>query len=115
MLHSSNVIEFVLKGLKNIKVKKIILDPVMVAKGGTKLIDNKAINLIKSRLIKNIFLITPNIPEAEILTSVKISTEEDMLLAANKLLEYGAKNVLIKGGHLDNKKVTRYFCEQKRN
>ncbi len=112
MLHSSNVIEFVLKGLRNIKVKKIVLDPVMVAKGGTKLIDNKAINLIKSRLIKNIFLITPNIPEAEILTSVKISTEEDMLLAANKLLEYGAKNVLIKGGHLDNKKVTDIFVNK---
>ena len=77
----------------------------MVAKGGTKLIDNKAIELLKTKLIKKAILITPNIPEAEILTKTKIRNKEDMIYAANKLMEFGAKNVLIKGGHLKSKFV----------
>ena len=91
--------------IKVIKVKKIVLDPVMIAKGGAKLIDDKAIKLLKLKLIKKVTLITPNIPEAEILSNIKIRTEADMLLAANKLLENGARNVLVKGGHLDSKFV----------
>ena len=105
MLHSTKVINTVVKSIKNIKIKKIVLDPVMVAKGGTKLIDEKAIKLLKLKLINKVFLITPNIPEAEILTKTKIKTKEDMIFAANKLIESGAKNVLIKGGHLKNKFV----------
>ena len=71
MLHSAKVINSIVKSLDNIKVKKIVLDPVMVAKGGTKLINNNAIRLLKSRLIKRVSLITPNIPEAEILIKIK--------------------------------------------
>ena len=113
MLNSSNVIKSVLKALDFIKVKQIVLDPVMVAKGGAKLIDNNAINLLKSKMIEKVSLITPNIPEAEILTKTKITTKEDMVYAANKLLEYGAKNVLIKGGHLKNKIVQDIFVNKK--
>ena len=105
MLHSSEVIRMILKALDKIKVKKIILDPVMVAKSGSKLIDDKAIQFLKLKLIKKASLITPNIPEAEILTKTKISNSEDMIYAANKLIGLGAKNVLIKGGHLKHKKV----------
>ena len=105
MLHSTKVIDAVVRSIKNMQVKKIVLDPVMVAKGGTKLIDEKAIKSLKSKLIKKVFLITPNIPEAEILTKIKINTKEDMIFAANKLIELGAKNVLIKGGHLKHKFV----------
>ncbi len=112
MLHSSKVIEKVLESLNKIKIKKIILDPVMVAKGGTKLIDNKAIQFFKKKLIKKVSLITPNIPEAEILTGVKIRNKEDMILAANRLINLGAKNVLIKGGHLKSKKVEDIFLNK---
>ncbi len=105
MLHSTKVIDTVVKSIKNIKIKKIVLDPVMVAKGGTKLIDEKAIKSLKSKLINKVFLITPNIPEAEILTKTKIKTKNDMIFAANKLIESGAKNVLIKGGHFKHKFV----------
>ncbi len=113
MLHSSEVIKIVIKALDVLKVKKIVLDPVMVAKGGTKLIDSKAIQLLKLRLIKKVSLITPNIPEAEILTKTKIITEEDMIYAANKLIEFGAKNVLIKGGHLKHRNVKDIFINKK--
>ena len=113
MLHSTEVIKKVLKALKKIKVKKIILDPVMIAKGGARLIDEKAIKILKKELIKKVDLITPNIPEAEVLTEMKINTVEDMILAANKLIILGAKNVLIKGGHLNKKKLFDIFLSKK--
>jgi hydroxymethylpyrimidine/phosphomethylpyrimidine kinase len=83
MLHSSKVIEAVIDSLKNIEINKLVLDPVMVAKGGVKLIDDKAINLLKKKLIMRASLITPNIPEAEILTNTIIKSKEDMISAAN--------------------------------
>ncbi len=113
MLHSSEVVEKVIDALDVIKVKKIILDPVMIAKSGAKLIDNKAIQILKRRLIKKVSLITPNIPEAEILTGVRIRNKEDMIFAANKLINLGAKNVLIKGGHHKSKKVEDIFLDKK--
>jgi hydroxymethylpyrimidine/phosphomethylpyrimidine kinase len=112
MLHSKEVIKAVLKSLKTINIKNIILDPVMVAKGGAKLIDNNAIQFLKKRLIKEVSLITPNIPEAEILTGIKIKNKKDMIAAANRLINLGAKNVLIKGGHLSFKKVEDIFLNK---
>ena len=109
MLHSSEVIKSVIHSLNLIKVKKIILDPVMIAKGGAKLIDDNAIRLLRNVLIKKVSLITPNIPEAEILTDTKIKTKEDMIYAASILIRLGAKNVFIKGGHLDFKVVQDIF------
>ena len=106
MLHSENVIKAVINSLKKIKISKIVLDPVMVAKGGSRLIDNKAIKILKEKLLKDVFLVTPNIPEAEILTNTKINNIEDMIYAANKLINLGAKNILIKGGHLKSSTMT---------
>ena len=113
MLHSAKVIKSVIHSLDIIKVKKIILDPVMIAKGGAKLIDDQAVKLLKNKLIKKVSLITPNIPEAEILTNIKIKTKEDMIFAASILIELGAKNVFIKGGHLDSKEVLDIFVNKK--
>jgi hydroxymethylpyrimidine/phosphomethylpyrimidine kinase len=112
MLHSSHVIKSVIRSLDLIKVNKIILDPVMVAKGGAKLIDEDAIELLKKKLIKKVSLITPNIPEAEILTGTRIETSEDMIYAASILINLGAKNVFIKGGHLNSKIVKDIFVNK---
>ena len=112
MLHSPPVINSVLNSLNKIKIKKIILDPVMVAKGGAKLIDSKSIQILKNKMLKKVSLITPNIPEAEILSNTKILTIEDMIIAANKLLSLGAQNVLIKGGHMQSKLVTDIFLNK---
>ena len=87
MLHSSKVILAVIKALRKVKTKKIILDPVMIAKGGFKLINNKAIKTLKKKLITKVHLITPNIPEAEVLTDTKIKNLSDMIHAANILLK----------------------------
>ena len=105
MLHSKKVIESIVNSLKKIKVSKIVLDPDMVAKSGTKLINQEAIRAIKENLINIVFLITPNIPEAEVLTNTKIENLEDMIFAGYKIINLGAKNVLIKGGHLKSKKM----------
>ena len=124
MLHSKQVIQAVIKSLNRIKIKKVVLDTVMVAKGGAKLINNAAIIYIKDKLMKNILLITPNIPEAEILTKTKITSTKDMIKAGKILISLGAKNVLIKGGHLNsrqmndillNKKIIKVFKSKKYN
>ena len=112
MLHSNKVIESVIRSLKIANIKNIVLDPVMVAKGGAKLIDDNAIKMLKDRLIKRVMLITPNIPEAEILTNTFIRSKEDMIFAAHKLIEMGASNVLIKGGHLTSKIVEDIFVSK---
>ncbi len=113
MLHSKEVVLAVIKSVKKLKISKIVLDPVMVAKGGTKLIDNKAISTIKNKLLKKVYLITPNIPEAEILTKSKINSIDDMIIAAHKLVNLGAKNVLLKGGHLKSKKMYDILVNKK--
>jgi len=114
MLHSKKVIQVVIKSLNKFKVKNIVLDPVMVAKGGAKLINNGAIIYIKRKLIKKILLITPNIPEAEILTKTKINSTKDMIKAGKILINLGAKNVLIKGGHLRSKQMNDIFLNKKK-
>ena len=113
MLHSTQVINKICKSLKEIKIKKIILDPVMVAKDDSKLITNEAIKLMKKKLLNKVTLITPNLPEAEILTGIKISNKEDMIFAANELVKFGVQNVLIKGGHLKSKKIYDIFVNKK--
>ena len=113
MLHSATTINFVLKSLSRIKTKKIILDPVMVAKGGAKLIDNAAIKIMKNKLIKRALLVTPNIPEAEILTNQKIDNKQQMIKAGKILLKLGAKNVLLKGGHMNSKYIEDIFLNKK--
>ncbi len=113
MLHSSEVILSVIRALNKIKTKKIILDPVMVAKGGFKLINEKAIKTLREKLMRRAYLITPNIPEAEVLTKTKIKNLEGMIHAANILLELGVKNVLVKGGHRNTKTMNDVFLSKK--
>ena len=113
MLHSSQVIKSVSDALKRIKISKIVLDPVMVAKGGARLINESAIETLKDELIKKVYLLTPNIPEAEVLTQTRIKSLEDMINAANILLKFGVKNVLLKGGHRKSKYMQDVFINRK--
>ena len=113
MLHSTQVIDKVIQSFQKFKIKKIILDPVMIAKGGSKLITTQAIRLMKKKLLKKVSLITPNIPEAEILTGIKIDNKDDMIVAAKELVKFGVSNVLIKGGHLKSKWLYDIFVNKK--
>ena len=105
MLHNANIIKCVSRILKKYKLKNIVLDPVMISKSGTKLINNNSIKYLKKLLLPLSNLVTPNIPEAEVLTGYSISTKQDMVRAGKKIISMGSKNVLIKGGHLKNKMI----------
>ena len=84
MLHSTEVVEKVAKALDILKVKKIVLDPVMVAKGGAKLIDDKAIQTLKLKLIKKYYLYHSKYSRSRNFSKTKILNKEDMIFAANK-------------------------------
>ena len=105
MIHSYKVAIKILKVLKKLKIDKVIFDPVMVSTSGAKLIDDRCIKFIKSSFIKKVSLITPNIYEAEILSGVKIKNINDMIISAKMISKMGAKNILLKGGHLNSKNV----------
>ena len=83
----------------------LVVDPVMVSKQGARLMSQKAEESLKRKLFPHAFLVTPNVPEAEALSGVKIRTEEDMALAGDRILEFGCKAVLVKGGHLPGQPV----------
>ena len=83
-----------------------VLDPVMVAKGGSRLLQAEAENALKAELMPLATLITPNIPEAEVLTDRRIACVDDMVGAGKWLNEQGAHSVLVKGGHLEGDLLT---------
>ena len=113
MLHNTSIIKCVYSILKKYKLKNVVLDPVMVAKGGTKLINNSSVKYLKKLLLPLSNLVTPNIPEAEALTGYTISNKEDMIKAAKKILNMGSKNVLLKGGHLKSKMIFDILATKK--
>jgi len=107
MLGNTEIIDCVAEGLEQYSLPNIILDPVMVAKGGSPLLQRNAVTTLKKRLIPKAHVITPNIPEAEIITGIKIRNEQAVFDAAEILHELGAKTVIIKGGHLENSQSVR--------
>ena len=113
MLHNTSVIKCVYKILKKYKLKNIILDPVMISKGGARLVNSNSIKYLKKLLLPLCNIVTPNIPEAEILTGCSISNKEDMIKAAKKIINMGAKNVLLKGGHLKSKMIFDILISKK--
>ena len=106
MMHNTELINGVYEALKRNKIignKKIsiVLDPVMVAKGGHRLLKKDAVNSLKTFIKNTNPVLTPNIPEAEILTDIKINNLTDMKTAAKKIINLGANFVVLKGGHMD--------------
>lgn len=102
MVSNRKLIEIISRKLKEYGAKNIVLDPVMVATSGAKLISEDAIETLKENLIPLATLITPNIPESEILSGMKIETEEQMVYAAKHISEKFKTAVLVKGGHSIN-------------
>lgn len=100
MVSSQNLIEVIADKLKQYKAKNIVVDPVMIATSGSRLIKSSAVNSLCLNLLPLASLVTPNIPEAEILSGITIKTENDMLTAAEIIYEKYKCNVLCKGGHL---------------
>lgn len=99
MLFSSEIIEAVSNCIKKFQWENVVVDPVMIAKGGASLLQNEAVTALKEHLLPLAMVITPNIPEAEVLAEMSIHTLEDRMEAAKRLHKLGAKHVIIKGGH----------------
>lgn len=99
MLFNSETIDAVAKFIESYSMKNIVVDPVMIAKGGASLLQTEAVEALKGKLLPLATIVTPNIPEAEVLTGIKIETMNDRKQAAKLLYSMGAKSVMIKGGH----------------
>lgn len=106
MLHNKTAAEIVVNAIDTYSPNHIILDPVMISTSGNKLLQDDAIDIIVRELFRRTTLVTPNIDEAEFLSGLKISSEKEMALAADKLLALGCRAVLMKGGHLKGKEMT---------
>ena len=100
MLYSGELIEVVAGQLQQLGAKNIVLDPVMVAQSGDKLLQDEAIEAIKDHLMPLADVVTPNIPEARVLLDRNIEGLEDMQAGAKDLAQLGSQSILIKGGHL---------------
>jgi hydroxymethylpyrimidine/phosphomethylpyrimidine kinase len=106
MLHDSEVIETVAATLEaQAPDVPLVVDPVMVAKGGESLLQATAVATLKARLLPRATVLTPNLPEAEALTGLAIADPEAMRRAGEALCAMGAKSVLVKGGHLPGKRL----------
>jgi hydroxymethylpyrimidine/phosphomethylpyrimidine kinase len=106
MLGSARVVEMVARVCESSGAGiPLIVDPVMVAKGGASLLDQSAIDMMVLRLFPFASLVTPNVPEAEVLTGMKLRTPDDLGRAADALLALGPSAVLMKGGHLEGDTV----------
>lgn len=102
MVSSSSLIKTISGKLKKYDAKNIVVDPVMVATSGAKLISDEAVSTLKEHLFPLATVLTPNIPEAEVLSEIKISNEEEMIKAAEIISEKYGCAVLCKGGHQIN-------------
>lgn len=111
MLHSPEVIMAVDNILTEFNVKNIVIDPVMVATSGDVLLQQDAIQVLRELLIPKAILITPNIPEAEILLGCQLKSQEDLPEAAEQLSLSGATSVMLKAGHLSEETLVDYFYE----
>ncbi|MFN2446541.1 MAG: bifunctional hydroxymethylpyrimidine kinase/phosphomethylpyrimidine kinase [Vicinamibacterales bacterium] len=99
MLASAAIVEAVAAAVESLELPNLVVDPVMVAKSGDRLLDNDAAHAVRTSLVRLARVVTPNVPEAEELTGMKITTLEDMRTAAKTLAELGPGAVIVKGGH----------------
>jgi hydroxymethylpyrimidine/phosphomethylpyrimidine kinase len=109
MLSSPEIIAAVAASIEEFHLEKLVVDPVMVAKGGAKLLRDDAVATLRTRLMPLATIITPNLPEAEVLLDRRIATAGDHLRAAKDLVAMGARAVVIKGGHWKGDAIDVFF------
>ena len=100
MLANAAIVEAVAAAVEDLEIPWLVVDPVMIAKSGDRLVDDEALGTLRSELLPRAFLVTPNIPEAETLSGISIRSEQDRCEAARRIAGHGAAHVIVKGGHL---------------
>jgi hydroxymethylpyrimidine/phosphomethylpyrimidine kinase len=103
MLATAGIIEAVAEAIRETAVPNLVVDPVSVSKHGHPLLDEDAADALRTRIVPLATLVTPNLPEAALLTGRPVRTEDDMDRAGQALLELGASAALVKGGHLEER------------
>ena len=101
--------ECVASAIRRHQVQRLVVDPVMVAKSGDSLLRDEAVDSLKTHLIPLAAVVTPNIPEAETLIGMELSTPEDIRRAAEAIMEMGARGVVVKGGHLEGPATDLFY------
>src|SRR6478735_1484033 len=101
MLANAAIVEAVAATIVELELANVVVDPVMIAKGGDRLLEIDAVDAIRRELLPHTRVVTPNVPEAEALTGMRIASVDDMRAAAQRILSLGPRVVLVKGGHLD--------------
>ena len=109
MLASSAIVETVAEEMERHQVSRLVVDPVMVAKSGDRLLREDAVEALRTRLIPLAAVVTPNIPEAEALTGLKIETDEDVRRAAEAIIQLGARAVVVKGGQREGPATDLFY------
>jgi hydroxymethylpyrimidine/phosphomethylpyrimidine kinase len=102
MLANAAIVEAVAAAVEALEIPLVVVDPVMVAKSGDRLIDEEAVGAMRSELIRRAFVVTPNVPEAETLAGMTIRSDADRQDAARRILKLGASAVILKGGHFQS-------------
>jgi hydroxymethylpyrimidine/phosphomethylpyrimidine kinase len=110
MLANAAIVEAVAAAIDSLDLPLVVVDPVMIAKGGDRLLEEDAVSAMRAELLPRAHLVTPNIPEAEALAGVRIASVEEMREAARRILALGPRVVLVKGGHLDGAEVVDVAC-----
>ncbi|HKH70211.1 MAG TPA: bifunctional hydroxymethylpyrimidine kinase/phosphomethylpyrimidine kinase [Vicinamibacterales bacterium] len=101
MLANAAIVEAVAATIRSLDLPQLVVDPVMVAKGGDRLLEDSAIDAMRTELLPLAHVVTPNIPEAEVLAGMDIRSLHDMKEAGRRILQLGPRVVLVKGGHLE--------------
>jgi len=114
MLHAPEIVEAVARALHESEIRNVVLDPVMVAASGDKLIEDATIDTLIRELFPLVDVLTPNLDEAAVLLDRPLNTLEDMRAAAPDLLRLGSRSVLVKGGHLRDDQLYDLFVERSR-
>ena len=109
MVHTPELVETIVETIAKYKKVPIVFDPVMVATSGHRLIEEKTIETVIDRLFPISDIITPNMDEASILAKMEVKTLDDMKIAGMRIKELGCRNILLKGGHLEEKTITSLF------
>ena len=110
MLATAAIVEAVSAAIEGLDLPNLVVDPVMVAKGGDRLLRDDAVAAMKTHLFRLAEVLTPNIPEAEALTGMRISSVDDMLAAARRIREMGPRVVIVKGGHAASLESVDVVC-----
>lgn len=105
MLANAAIVEAVAAAIDDLELPRVVVDPVMIAKSGDRLLEEEAVSAIRAELLRRAYVVTPNAPEAEVLAGIAVRTIADAREAARRIHKLGPSAVVVKGGHLDTPEV----------